>query len=358
LKSLGSEAALVSFHELDSGVVALVVADGRVQSTRIAASVRAIDTLAVELSTTIRQRRNADKPLRAAYSALIEPFQASLVGKKALLLVPDGELGTVPFEALLDTKGQRLIEQYEVRYLPAIALLAEQPSRGKAAGLFAMADPVYARLGSLQPARLPDTKEEVEEIEKAVKGASSVWLGTDASETKLKSLDLKKFGYVHLATHGVLAGEVAGYLEPGLLLSKTAADDGVLTMTEAQQLKLSAKLAVLSACDTGRGERIVGEGALSISRAFLLAGAEAVLVSLWPVDSVATKELMVALYAELAAGTPPAQALQRVKLKMLKDDASAPPPPEPRGLVLESVKPQPASYGHPFYWSAFVLVGG
>jgi CHAT domain-containing protein len=357
LKAIGAEGILLSFHELDAQIVALVVAGSRIQVMRVAQRPAALDALAEELRKAMIARRDVAKPLRIAHELLIRPVLPSLAGKKSLIIVPDGELGTIPFEALTGADGKYLIEGLEIRYVPAVALLTDPGARHKADGLYAMGDPEYSPLGTLQPRPLHDTREEVQSIAKHFAGRSSVWLGGEASESELKAADLSKYGYVHLATHGILGGVASGYLEPGLLLTRSAADDGVLTMSEAQQLKLSARLAVLSACDTGRGERIVGEGALSISRAFLLAGADAVVVSLWPVDTAATTQLMVALYDKMAKGATAANALQAVKLEMMRASAAAP-APAPRGLVLEGVKPQPASYAHPFYWSAFVVVGG
>lgn len=159
---------------------------------------------------------------------------------------------------------------------------------------------MYSPVGRLRAAQLPDARVEVEAIARHFPKRATTWIGADATETKLKHQDLRSYSFLHFATHGLLASDASGYAEPGLLFARSDTDDGVLTTSEAQALKLKARIAVLSACDTGNGELVPGEGALSVSRAFLIAGAESVVVSLWPVDSVATKELMVSFYAHLA----------------------------------------------------------
>jgi CHAT domain-containing protein len=123
------------------------------------------------------------------------------------------------------------------------------------------------------------------------------------------------------------------------------------------ELSLNADLTVLSACKTGSGELITGEGVMGMSRAFLVAGSRAVLVSLWSVDSAATEELMVAFYRELRGGKAAADALRAAKLKLIRRYS------EKRGSARGLQKlardvSSPDDRLHPFFWSAFVLVGG
>jgi CHAT domain-containing protein len=129
-----------------------------------------------------------------------------------------------------------------------------------------------------------------------------------------------------------------------------------LTAAEAQQLKLNAKVAVLSACNTGSGEIYSGEGAMGMSRAFLIAGAQTVIVSLWQVPSRATEELMTTFYKHLSSGLTTTAALRQARLELALNgnvslDAVS------RGLQLESAassSPTAATdTSHPFSWSAF-----
>ena len=96
----------------------------------------------------------------------------------------------------------------------------------------------------------------------------------------MKSSQLERYAYIHIATHGVLAQDLPNLLEPALILSGESGQDALLTASEAQKLNLNATVAVLSACSTGSGQIVGGEGVMGMSRAFLLAGAEAVVVSL------------------------------------------------------------------------------
>jgi hypothetical protein len=125
----------------------------------------------------------------------------------------------------------------------------------------------------------------------------------------------------------------------GLLLAPDHAggEDGILRLGEIYNLDLRAELVVLGACETGLGRLAGGEGVIGLTRAFLYAGATSVLVSLWPVSDESTSDLMVAFYDELLGGRPSAEALRQTKLRLL-------------GRHLE--------YAKPYYWSAFVLIGG
>ena len=147
--------------------------------------------------------------------------------------------------------------------------------------------------------------------------------------------------FLHLATHGILGGEVPGVGEPALVLTAEAGDDGLLTASEIAALRLGAQLAVLSACNTGSGEYVTGEGVMGLSRAFLIAGSRSVVVSLWPVASQATERLMVAFYTNLRAGQDPHEALRAAKLRF-RDQAR-------RAGSIEH---------HPMFWAPFVVFGG
>jgi CHAT domain-containing protein len=128
----------------------------------------------------------------------------------------------------------------------------------------------------------------------------------------------------------------SGLVFAGVNALRSADDDGVLTALEAASLDLrGTKLVVLSACETGLGEVRNGEGVFGLRRAFVVAGAETLVMSLWQVADDATKDLMGAYYARLARGEPRAAALREAQLGLLKDPKSA----------------------HPFFWAAFISSG-
>jgi CHAT domain-containing protein len=299
------------------------------------------------------------------------------------VVLPDGILNAVPFDLLtLEQTGYRaMIEDKVVRIAPSIKYLVRSYKQGRhrrAAGLFALADPTFdeePRIGGLSGTELravargnkylayfkslPETRTEAESIAKMFKGKPvKIFYGADASESALKKADLLPYDYLHLATHGILGGDVPGINEPALVLAAETAEDGFFTASEAADLKLDAELAVLSACNTGVGKYFTGEGVMGMSRSFLLAGSRSVLVSLWSVPSKETEQLMVAFYKYLRAGDSPPEAIRRAKLEMMKDR-----PPQvsknvkDRGIIVPQKEKNQGIQTHPFYWAAFIPFG-
>jgi len=194
---------------------------------------------------------------------------------------------------------------------------------------------------------LHDTADELCAVAKDLKlAAGDIVLGANATETTIKRLNgegrLAQYRVVHFATHGTLAGEISGTSEPGLILTppkeQTETDDGFLSASEAAALKLDADWVILSACNTAGGA--AGAEALSgLARAFFYAGARAMLVSHWAVDSAATVKLIAhavgATTRDKTLGR--AEALRRAMLAMI--DGTDP------------------KQTHPAYWAPFVVVG-
>jgi CHAT domain-containing protein len=178
---------------------------------------------------------------------------------------------------------------------------------------------------------------------------SQIQLQEKATETAVKQAPLKRYQIVHFATHGLLASETkhstGSLAEPALLLTPpstpTQLDDGLLTASEIAQLKLNADWVILSACNTaGAGDTTSGEALSGLARAFFYAGARALLVSYWPVDSDAAVLLTTRTFAELKQGPTigRAEALRRAMQAVLGDKA----------------RPEAA---HPSIWAPFVVVG-
>lgn len=317
--------------------------------------------------------------LAMAGERLVGPASRLLSGKQRLVVLPDGAMNAVPFDLLGDpnSDGAPLIRRYAVELAPSLRLALRPPPGGTTtASLFAVGDPTYPesitiagltqsearsigrRSGitvSFPP--LPETRTEVEAISTLFGPEHTRALfGPDASESRIKGADLEPYRFVHFATHGIVGGDVPGLLEPALIFAEEPAEDGFLTASEAEDLELRADLAVLSACNTGSGEYLTGEGVMGMSRAFLVAGSRSVLMSLWSVDSKATELLMVDFYRFLMEGGEPAAALRRAKLSLIEDyergQGSA------RGLQTVRDSASPTGRLHPYYWAAFVLLGG
>lgn len=168
-------------------------------------------------------------------------------------------------------------------------------------------------------------------------GESIVRLGLEASERAVRTMDLSRFRYLVIATHGLLDGEAAGVHEPALVMSQVGTDrefDGFLTMSEAMGLHGAFEVVALTACNTGVGEGATGEGVLGLGRAFQAAGADSVLISLWPVAEEASTGLVDEFFRLLASGSSKRAALQGARAKVRR-----------------------LGYEHPFYWASMVLVG-
>ncbi len=288
--------------------------------------------------------------------------------QEELIIVPDGILLRVPFEVLLtDTVDiaapnyqtlPYLIQDYQLQYSPSVSLFHQaqtdtlSKSEQSTNGLLAYA-PVFPGSSAIQAATrgtpfageritpLPETEREVSQLANLFEEndrQTQTSLHQSASEHSLKESDLGQYRFLHVATHGFV-NEAEPDLS-GLLLypDSTAGEDGLLAVGEVYNLRLNTDLVTLSACETGIGQIANGEGVLGFTRAFLYAGAERVLVSLWQVQDAATAELMLAFYERVLQTSAPDYSSQLQQAKM---------------QLIES-----GSYSHPYYWSPFVLIRG
>ena len=301
----------------------------------------------------------AEKDLRFAsgshslYKAVIEPMERDLEGTTHLILIPDGPLWNLPFEALRDGEGKYVIERTAITYAPSVAAYVEMTRARKgrdrnamrrilAIGNPRMETPAVAvetaqtalRADAFVP--LPDSETEVRRIASLYGGdASRIYIGADASEGRLKA-EAGAYDVVHLATHAVADPESPMYSYLVLSRERTAMDDGLLEAWEIANLDLRAELVVLSACETARGQYLDGEGIIGLSWAWFLAGAPAAVLSRWKVDSAATAELMVTFHEHLSrSDRGESEALRRAAIATMRDKR----------------------YRHPFYWAAFQVIG-
>ena len=336
------------------------------------------------------------------YVALFGPVEALIKDKPLLLIVPSGPLTALPFHLLVTDKpaiavpqmqindmaayrdAAWLVKRHAVTVLPSVASLkALRVFARKGQGtkpMIGFGDPVFApdqaaapagqrtatvkiaartraysdywRGASVDRARLadalsplPDSAEELKAVAAKLGASSSdIHLGRNATEANVKRLPLADYRVVYFATHGLVAGDVEGLGEPSLALTlpnePSELDDGLLTASEVAQLKLNADWVVLSACNTAAGEKPGAEALSGLARAFFYAGARALLVSHWRIDSKAATRLTTSTFDIMKSNQTigRAEALRRAMLAYLDD----------RSDIWNA---------YPGFWGSFSLVG-
>jgi CHAT domain-containing protein len=285
---------------------------------------------------------------RKLYADVMQPAADALRGATRLVIIPDGVLWDLPFQALPVTspsgRKQYLAERAIVEYAPSLTFLREArharvtPPEGLQ-DLLALGNPTFDR--TIPP--LPETEREVRALAALYGPRKATMLtGAAASEQRVKA-EAAHYRVLHLATHGVLDDRDPMY--SAVLLAHAAKndlEDGRLEAREVMNLSLNADLVVLSACDSARGRIGGSEGLLGLSWAMLLAGSRDVVVSQWKVDAASTSRLMVAMHRALV--------VQRASLDRRPDVGSA------LQSAAREVMRDPR-YRHPFYWAAFRTVG-
>lgn len=319
------------------------------------------------------------------YRLLILPAADELRGKSHLIFAPDEILYSLSFEVLLTdpvpdagvpTKNlPYLIRERSVSYVPSAGVMAQllaerppsdAPTPGKQFVGFGAPEEVGRETDAAnvagvrgacsspegQPAAqsgaravgggglpaLPGARDEVCRIAQLFPaGQAVVFTGSDATEENVKTSPLVASAHIlHFAAHGFFDGSHPDRSALQLAHGVTSAEDGLLQVREISNLELHADLVVLSACQSGMGRVVSGEGLIGMTRPFLYAGARTIVVSLWKVDDEATSDLMVSFYRNLGSVGDKSEALRRAKLELI--DRSR--------------------YSHPYYWAAFILVGG
>ena len=370
--------------------VAVIRPAGDVQWSELGES-QTIDDAVAEYRAALRDPARTDvaQLSRSLDQKIFQPLRESIGKASHLLISPDGQLSLIPFESLRDPQGHFEVENYSITYLSTGRdLLRMQTPRTSSSGPTLIADPDFGEpgrtliaqnsrvqkpagparrstvvsddLSGLYFAPLLGTALEVRAIQSFFPEAK-VLVGEQATKGALQSVIAPVI--LHIATHGFFlrdprenswttqksttrTGHDSAKIENALLRSglalagangkKGAEGEGILTALEASNLNLwGTKLVTLSACDTGMGEVKNGEGVFGLRRAFFLAGTESLVMSLWPVSDLVTRELMTQYYAGLKKGLGRSEALRHVQLTWLKRTGRK----------------------HPFYWASFIQAG-
>ncbi len=339
----------------------------------------------------IRSLRNSmvykiDEPYAEAsyklYEMLVLPiekyFKANKINVNQLILVTDGLLSYLPFEALVTNRIENpksikyeglnyLIKKYQISYGFSATLLYQSHNKKKFGENHYIAfAPVFDKKAVAKNLSLEEqevdmkrgssiasffgfsasgitplhaTRKEVSTIEQMFQKknfTATSYIAEKAHKKHIIGDRLSNYRYIHFATHGFVNESNPRY--SGLLLTSenTESDDeSILYVEEIYSLKLNADLVTLSACETGLGKVVRGEGIIGLTRGFLYAGTKNVVVSLWKVADNSTADLIIDFHANLLKKKSKSQALQMSKLKLLKSK----------------------QYSHPYFWSSFVLIG-
>jgi CHAT domain-containing protein len=281
----------------------------------------------------VKAKKQAQDEARGLYDILLAPIQEARE-KPNLIIVRDGPLHLLPFDALVDTSGRYAAEYHTIVYSPSatasyLAGRSEKTPGRTPHGLLAIGGVPYNR-GELKevPATrgydetalsdLPASKDEVLAADAAIPDrANTILLGPKANEAAFKRSALSEYRILHLAVHGFASLSDADQSALVMLSDPVAGEDGLLHPAEIVQLKLRSSLAILSACDTAIGPVQGEEGIETLSRAFLLAGAQDVVSTLWSVDDTFSLVLMKQFYQHLAAGESAPVSLAGAKRDVL-----------------------------------------
>lgn len=270
--------------------------------------------------------KDATEIARFLSQKLLAPLAPHVDKSPRWIVSPDGPLAFLPFE-LLETGGKRVVEIHEITIAPSLAAI----TAGKARAARVLAPGAHREFLGIGVSRagpdwpdLPAAEREVTTIGNLFPADRRVTLtGREATETALAKLDasgeLERFRYIHIASHAFLSPR--GSSLSGVVLAKDATDesnDGIVTAAEWPVYRLRSDLVVLSACDTGRGTLLAGEGVMGLPYALLQAGARDVLLTLWPVSDAAAADFMPRFYARLRKGMQPAKALRETKLELAR----------------------------------------
>ena len=333
---------LLQYFWGDSAVVVFAVGKRHLNIHNIPRSAgldRSIDTLRAAL-TNWRLPMESFAALSApVYEQFCVPLLETAGNVQRLIIVPDGPLWAVPFEALTRSDGRFLVQDHAISYHWSGTLWLQARTQGHLAtseyGGFAPQYPAPSSPMATLGAGLSD----LPEARAAVVAAADAWGGTAwqgaAVDKALFQREAGRYGILHLAMHGLL--DKSDRTRTGLAFPAPGDSIRLLNTVEISQMDLSAQLAVLSACNTGSGVVFRGEGVMSLSRAFALAGCPALTANLWEVPSRETNDITAAFLRLLQRGKSKDEALRAAKLDFLKNAES-----ERR---------------HPFFWAGQVLIG-
>jgi len=314
---------------------------------------------------------------------LLEPLKKIIKDKPHWIISPSGPLALIPFETLrFEGQKQPVIAQHQISYVQSLSILALLQKRGEAyktlqnrGSLLAMGAPIYEmddkvidinnpsatdfkiarqmvkrggdyshalRQLNLKWKNLPGTLKELKQLEKLFKGQKPrIYKEADATEMMLQNLSkqgvLAKYRYLVFSAHGYLSDEVPTLSSIVLgQINNPPSIDGYVTAGEWPGYNLKSDLMVLSACETGLGEVVGGEGVMGLPYALYVAGNKNTILTLWSISDKVTAEFITSFFRKLKAGRGQVEALTATKREFINKGGK---------------------YANPKYWAAFVLYG-
>lgn len=311
-----------------------------------------------EYLQAIEEKENQDFSLgHELFKILVMPGLNRKTTK--LVIIPDDILHYLPFETLLsqEENDSWLVKDYKIAYAPSISSLREiiqqegEREHKRKKDVLAFGDPYFGTdegkeaeetakgSGMADNSQFPRLKYSGQEIEKISalfkKENVSLFKREEATEERLKKLCLDDYKILHFATHCIIDDIKPDRSSIVFSVGRAFREDEILQMREVFHLKLNSDLVTLSACQTGLGQLIKGEGVVGLSRAFFYAGASSAMISLWAVHDQATSQFMERFYFHLRDSDSVMDALQKTKLEMIDS-----------GVL-----------SHPYYWAAFIATG-
>lgn len=307
------------------------------------------------------------------YDFLIKPIEQFIAGTPELILCPDGPLYQLAFALLSPDGDSWLVEKKAIRSIISTTILRETKNiaitQKDRLRFLAFGDPIYPevqdldgneaiptiRLGrSLSLTSLPWTRTEVNVIGSLFQGESRIFLGPEANESRVREWS-NEGRLVHFACHALI--DELFPLNSGLVLSVgekvgNESEDGFLQAWEIiEYLRLQAELVVLSACQTGLGQEMGGEGIIGLTRAFHYAGARNVISTYWNIADISTSLFMKKFYFYYSQGNTFSVSLAATQKDFIQD------PNQLSDGLSEDQKTYLSSMNHPFFWAGFVLSG-
>jgi len=330
-KRLGIDTALVEYFDVDGAFGAFVItADDLVYVDRLGTDTeirKLLEGLQFQFGTfrfgsaairgfALQLKTNTDRYLNELHRLLFKQLEP-LVADKRVVIAPTGVLNYVPFNALFDGKIY-LTEERELSLIPSAAvwsaLSRKRPTPKGNILLIGRSDE-----------SIPLAEDEVRKLKQIFGGSAVLYTGKRATFNSFRE-NASNANIIHLACHGTFRTD-------NPMFSSLHLADGWITVRDLSSQRLNARLVTLSACETGLNEIYAGEELLGLTRGFIAAGAQNLIVSLWTVNDKATASLMIALYKNLQLERSPAASLRAAQKEFIE-----------RGM-------------HPYYWSPFISIG-